>query len=61
MALDERKIIARRAALALPENAVVNLGVGMPAGIALVAEGEGIDSLLTLRAEPGVICGAMRY
>lgn len=57
MEMSERKIIARRAALELKANSVVNLGAGMPEGVASVAnEGKMID-LLTLTAEPGVIGG----
>jgi propionate CoA-transferase len=57
MEMSDRKIIARRAAFELKPNNIVNLGIGMPEGVSIVANEEKILNFLTLTTEPGVIGG----
>jgi len=55
--MSERRVMARRAAFELRPGDVVNLGVGVSAMIPNVAAEEGIEDLITLTVEAGVIGG----
>jgi propionate CoA-transferase len=57
LVLDEKKIIARRAALELAPNSVINLGIGLPDCVGTVAGEEKVQDLITLTVDPGVIGG----
>ncbi|MBU5628047.1 malonate decarboxylase subunit alpha [Oscillibacter sp. MSJ-2] len=57
MPLDVRKVIARRGAMELRPNCLINLGIGLPSGVGTIANEEGIADQATLSLESGVFGG----
>lgn len=52
MEMSNRKIIARRGALELAPDCLINLGIGIPSGIGSVANEEGLSATLSLESGP---------
>lgn len=57
MPMSIRKVIARRGAMELTKGAVMNLGIGIPAGVGSVANEEGVADSAILSLESGPIGG----
>jgi propionate CoA-transferase len=55
--LDSIKVISRRASMELKNKMLVNLGFGIPANVASIANEEGISDRITLTVEAGIFGG----
>ena len=55
--LDDKKVVLRRAAMELTPHAVVNLGVGLAAGVGNIANEEKISDQIMLTVDPGIFGG----
>lgn len=57
LALDEKKVALRRAAMELRLRSIVNLGLGLPSGVGNVTNEEKIADQITLTLDPGIYGG----
>lgn len=57
MKLNEKKVVARRAALELTPQAIVNLGVGIPSSVGNIANEERVSDQIMLTVDPGIYGG----
>jgi propionate CoA-transferase len=57
MLFNSHKIIAQRALLRLNPNTIVNLGIGLPEGVASIAAEEEMLDYITFSTDPGVFGG----
>ena len=60
MPMDLRKVIARRGVMELTPDTLFNLGVGIPAGISIVANEEGINDRFMTSVEAGPMGGVVQ-
>src|SRR5207249_4274062 len=57
IALDERMLVARRAAMELRPGAIINIGFGISDGVPVVAAQEDVLDAITITIEQGTIGG----
>jgi propionate CoA-transferase len=57
MDMSERKVICRRAAKEITNGSIINLGIGMPEGISIIANEEEITDRFIMTVESGIIGG----
>ncbi len=57
MKMTPRKVIAKRCAKELKPDSTINLGIGVPEGVAMIALEEGVGDRLTMTVEAGAIGG----